>query len=372
MTEQFFELVRSGLWNKPADASLFNKATDWQAIYQLARKQTVLGLVFDGINTLPSELHPARTLYLQWCRMIAEIEDANKQLDNIIAELYPAFIEAGLCPILLKGQGIAGTYANPSRRQCGDIDIYFGKQQYAQANQMMVELGASGEPEESVKHTSFEYRQVQIEIHRSLAYLYDPFIQKEFNKIEQRYLSKASLSTTTIANTDVNILHPTFNVIYIFIHALVHFLSSGVGLRQLCDWARLIATTGNELNNKEIEESLRKMKLEKAVGAFAYVAVNYLGLPAEKIPFTVLEAKAEGEYLLKDIFVSGNFGQYNASIPTRPKGFWPGKWHTFKLAMRRSNELKQFSSGMTFWYTFFLIKTFIQTQWKRLLKRLKN
>ena len=53
--QQFLELLRSGLWGKPADASIFQGEIDWQSIVRIAKEQTVQVLVANGIETLPKE-----------------------------------------------------------------------------------------------------------------------------------------------------------------------------------------------------------------------------------------------------------------------------------------------------------------------------
>lgn len=131
MQRPFFSLVRSGLWGTAADASLFQSVTpdDWQELYRMAQSQALLALTFDGISTLPAELRPPRTLYLQWAANTARIEQANARLNRMVTELQSLYTGAGLHPVLLKGQGIAANYRNPLHRQCGDIDIYLGKKE---------------------------------------------------------------------------------------------------------------------------------------------------------------------------------------------------------------------------------------------------
>ena len=60
--QQFLELLRSGLWGKPADASIFQGEIDWKTILRLAKEQTVQVLVANGIETLPKELWPPKVV----------------------------------------------------------------------------------------------------------------------------------------------------------------------------------------------------------------------------------------------------------------------------------------------------------------------
>ena len=85
--KQFFALVQSGLWGTPVDTTLFNIQTDWAQLYQSAKVQALLGITFDGMQTLPQELRPKRELYLKWCNALLQIEENNHILNQEIAKV---------------------------------------------------------------------------------------------------------------------------------------------------------------------------------------------------------------------------------------------------------------------------------------------
>lgn len=115
MRRTFLTLVRSGLWNTPVDPTPFSSmnSADWEEIYQLARTQALLAITFDGVLSLPAELRPPRPLYLQWAAKVVQIEQSNLRLNEELPEVFMPYREAGLHPILLKGQGIATHYIKP-------------------------------------------------------------------------------------------------------------------------------------------------------------------------------------------------------------------------------------------------------------------
>ena len=116
--------MQSGLWGTPVDTTLFNIQTDWAQLYQSAKVQALLGITFDGMQTLPQELRPKRELYLKWCNALLQIEENNHILNQEIAKVYTLYRANQIEPVLLKGQGVAQNYRNPLHRQCGDIDFY--------------------------------------------------------------------------------------------------------------------------------------------------------------------------------------------------------------------------------------------------------
>lgn len=50
---RFFSLLRAGLWDKDVELCLFGSPVDWQSLLEQGRKQTVLGVLADGIGKLP-------------------------------------------------------------------------------------------------------------------------------------------------------------------------------------------------------------------------------------------------------------------------------------------------------------------------------
>lgn len=100
----------------------------------------------------------------------------------------------------------------------------------------------------------------------------------------------------------------------------------------------------------------------RAAKAFGYIAVHYLGLPEDNLPFSVKGMERAGEILLDDIFATGNFGQHDARIKPRPKGYWAGKWHTFCRATKRCMKLRKFAPNEALWYPVTLIKGTVTIQ----------
>lgn len=182
--EAFFSLVRAGLWDTPAVVNLFRGLTpaQWQEVHRLARTQSLLAIVFDGINTLPAELHPPRPFYLQWATRTLQVEQANDHLNRMVERLDRLYYDAGLRPVLLKGQGMAACYRNPRHRQCGDIDIYIGKEGQSQANLLLLQSGACGSGE-SYKHASYELYGVHIENHRIFSRMHNPLANHRFTRL---------------------------------------------------------------------------------------------------------------------------------------------------------------------------------------------
>lgn len=353
MKEAFFALIRAGLWGTPAEAALFDGLTadHWQTLYRLAQTQTLLAVTFDGVSTLPAPLQPPRPLLLQWAAQTLQIEQANDRLDRMVERLHTLYTGAGLHPVLLKGQGMAACYRLPRHRQCGDIDVYLGKDGQPKANHLLCEAGAQRSGEDSDKHASYDLDGVHIENHRLLSHMNNPLAQRRFVRLVCGWYPQGAEMRIGMPTPP-----PTFNALYILQHAFGHFMSSGIGLRQLCDWCCLLRTRRDDIDPTRLCTDLRRLGLLRAARAFGYVAVHYLGLPPECLPFDTANCRNLGEKLVLEILATGNFGQYDRRIGPRPKGYWRGKWYTFCRALQRDRRLYAYAPWEALFHPLTLIK----------------
>lgn len=86
-------------------------------------------------------------------------------------------------------------------------------------------------------------------------------------------------------DTTVYLPSPDNDVILVFSHILEHFFIEGVGLRQVCDWCRLLWTYRGSLDVELLGERLRAAGIMREWKAFASLAVDTLGKPEEAMPF---------------------------------------------------------------------------------------
>lgn len=127
--DAFLVLLRAGLWGKfPENRGLFPlEEEEWERVFAMSRRQSVSGMVFDGICLLPETLQPSPAAFAKWIVIADAIEKFSGRMNAALKDLTGLFVSEGLRPVLQKGQGVAALYPEPSHRECGDIDFYFRK-----------------------------------------------------------------------------------------------------------------------------------------------------------------------------------------------------------------------------------------------------
>ena len=124
----FFSLLRAGLWDTMPDPALFGDSVDWEALYETANRQTLLGFVGDGIALqvahpdIPASAKAPVDIRKKFLVQVVKAERRNEKLNRFIVRFNRIFTEAGITPVIVKGQGVALAYRQPMHRQSGDID----------------------------------------------------------------------------------------------------------------------------------------------------------------------------------------------------------------------------------------------------------
>lgn len=315
--DTFFELLKAGTWGIKVLVS--NAPTSWPDVIEMAKRQSVVGIITDGLQKLPKDLLPRKVHILDLFGSTCSIEVRNKQLNLAVAQIIHYLDKHGVSTRLMKGQGCALLYPNPLHRQSGDIDLFVGHKQYEQAKTLIKAKGIEIE-KESAYDAHFMWGNVPVELHWLETKLYYPGNDRVFQKICRKE-EWANPTTSEIGGQQVEMFNPTFNAFYVFVHLYHHFLQVGVGFRQVCDWMLLLKRNENEIKWDSLHEYVMAIHAERAWKAFYGLAVERLGLQFAQVPKWMEECnRADIQFVMYDILKVGNFGKYGASMQKRAFG----------------------------------------------------
>ena len=319
--EVFFEIVRSALWRTPAEIP--SDFTDWASLIRLAKAQALMGLVGDVLLTTPHIISSFPPVVVQKLQEIPMNSMAmHTMLNNTVILVVTQLRKHGIEPVLLKGQGIARYYAVPELRQCGDIDIYVGEENYEAAYHALMPIVTEIDDRDTiykeVKHFHAKAGSVLIEVHRFADVNAYPKLDKVYQKYASEGLSR-NLVAVDFGGVTVHTPSDDFNVYYIFNHLWHHFMTYGVGLRQLCDLASFLNT--HVVDEEYLHKLLTEMKALSSWNAVGNLLVSYLGLPSDKMPFYSPMPKWKVRLMLRIILNEGNFGQGTSFTRVRSKNY---------------------------------------------------
>jgi hypothetical protein len=296
-TDVFFALLRVGLWegeNLNHDLDI-DGTTDWGEVYRLAKQQSVVGLIAAGV-----EIQSRKTkripheMALKMARGMLKLEQRNIAMNRLIADLVNKMRVADIETLLVKGQGIAQCYERPLWRASGDVDFYLSDANFEKAKAFFRPLVESFDPDDDyARHINMHYKKWVLEIHANQYCSLSGRVNRVMDEIHQDLFNKGNVRSWDNDGTTVLLPAPDDDVLIVFVHFMNHFYKGGLGVRQICDWCRLLWTYRDSLNRGLLESRLSKAGLISVWKGFAAFAVEYLGMPAEAMPLLDIRDKKE-------------------------------------------------------------------------------
>lgn len=326
--EAFIALVRAGLWEDSQKFSVegleLGDSVDWEEVYRLASEQAVLGLVLAGIDYLPIDQRPPKVELLQWIGEIQMLEQQNQSMNHFIGELMDKMCKEGIYALLVKGQGVAQCYEKPLWRSCGDVDFMLSADNYDKAKEFLAPLAAHVDEEDTFrKHLGMTIDPWIVELHGTMNTELSKRVNSGIEEVQNDLFYGGNVRSWMNEGTQVFLPSADNDIIIIFTHFIQHFYVGGVGLRQVCDWCRLLWTYREKIDRKKLESRLKDMGMMAEWRSFGVFAVEQLGMPEEAMPFykTSGRQKRNANRICKLILRSGSFG-FNQDQSYRSK--YPG------------------------------------------------
>ena len=366
--QTFFEQLQLSLGTRK-QLSRVPSTPEWERVFEEAQRQAVTGVLVSGIEELPDEQRPPKALLLQWIGVCQQIEAQNRITTNTCIKVCHRLDNDGFNACVLKGQSNYRYYPAEmkNRRSCGDVDVWVVPKkeckhpvkevvEYVDANYNMDVL--------CWLHNGFtDVSGVPVEVHFRPSFMSDPGKNSRFQKHFGDIVACRTL--TELDDAEIPCMKVDEDVIYQMNHIYRHLIDEGVGLRQVVDYFYLLKAW-NEKHERSMEETMKIVSwlgMKKFAGALMYVLRELLGMPEEYLlcPACV----NDGEFLMNEIIMSGNFGHNDPRMRTiSTSGGYIGR--RFSQASRRFKRNMRFLTsypGEVIWEPIVRVEHFV---WKKL------
>ena len=362
----FFDFLRFCI-GSAKDIPSTLKDADWKEQYAIAKKQCLVGVLFDCIKKLPAEhVGMEKELLLHWMAESQMLEKANVRLNDAAIQVSEWFRKKGFRTCILKGQGNALMYPNPYSRTPGDIDIWVEG-----GDKRVISFVRSISPKEKACYHHIEfpsYKGVEVEVHYRPSFLLCFWHNRKLQKYYER-VKEEQFSHRVMLGEQGEIAIPTveFNLIFQLTHIYAHLMNEGIGLRQLLDYYYVLCDfykvyqksskiTPSLFTLKEgstshpdplssgareetalrcseplrykdggpskvspdcagwdrlgvVQKELKELGLWKFAGAIMYIMQEVFGMPASRL--IVPPNEKYGKFVLNEVLEAGNFGRHD-------------------------------------------------------------
>lgn len=292
-------LLREALWGTPFDDSI--SAAEARQLIAQAEKQTVSGLLIDTLIKKNVRMDQ-QTVFEAYVRL-EQIKRQNQTINAAVTRFARLMDDEKIDYVVVKGQTLAALYPEPLTRMSGDIDFLVNDYQRT-AEVLRTKWGVDLPKKLYWKEKAFTYDSVIYELH---TYLVDFGSQKHRRHWDEA-LAASTPTSVQIGGERVSVIEPTLYAAYVFFHLFFHFISSGIGLRHLCDLAVMMHHYRDEIDKERLETLLQNVGLLKAFRAFGTILVDGLGMPDFPLALRDEDRKWQPR-IMKSILFGGNFGR---------------------------------------------------------------
>lgn len=310
----FFGILRSIVWGTSTDVP---SDVDWKALLNLSARQKCLHAFSMWIKAN----HIATPFDKQLQANVFLLLSRHARLNQLAVDVISLLAEHNIHATLIKGYSLSGLYPDPDMRDFGDVDIYVGEEHYHRAAQIVSAAYHDAHWHSDIRggiHFILVLDENQdrvVELHRVTMEFHDKKADKLYQSFTKKYLASPT-STVSIGDTMVPVPPAAYNALYVFMHAWHHFESSGVGFRQLADWALCLNEAYKQLKAEEwqglcceIDAILTALHMKAAWQTFGHVLVNALHLPTTAFPLYTDRYKKRADRLLRQLLRDGHCGR---------------------------------------------------------------
>lgn len=291
-------------------------ANEWLLLAELARRNSVSGLVYGAIEHIENVPEDAMREIRKYSGIICR---SNYRLLIIDIWLTKVLENAGIKFCIMKGIAAAADFPVPEYRKSGDVDILLADP--GDIDRAIVEIEKLGfktdQTQLSLHHVAMsDSTGLEIEIHTMLA---EPFDNKKINGYLKELLFECgkNIVTKEIMGVNLPVLEDGYHAYELLLHMLQHFLRSGFGVKLLCDWVVLWNRGLSEISRKTYMRLVNESGIKGFSDMITRTCIKYLGLKREQVLWMALfdneknrdEIEKETELFMKELMEAEEFGK---------------------------------------------------------------
>lgn len=349
----FFELLQVAVGNRDSLSGV-PTAEEWEEIYEIAKKQTLVGIAFKGVERLPHEQCPPPQRVRQWYVKADKIKLLNEHMNMACAKMCFMMKKAGFHSCIIKGQANLKNYRpSPSisplkvdlqspqtdaqvgldlgwYRTPGDIDIWVWSDSGKVSDVIRFFLARQSDAVPYFHHIDCNIMgEVETEVHYRPSWMSAPWRNKVLQRFCNEHKSHIMQYPVLLPNGRYSFFNAPsleFDVVYQLVHIYRHLFYEGIGLRQILDYYMVLSHL-NDKQRMETLQTLNALGMKTFTAATMYVLQKVFAMQDKYLLCSPNEK--DGQFLLTEIMLAGNFGHADERINVT-KDHWL-RWGMMKL-----------------------------------------
>jgi len=321
--EWYLAFLRYALDNQSPYPDFLEKI-DWDGLMDFGQRQSILGVLYYGLNRIPANVpnRPHRKKVAEWVGIYNELVKRNEEVNKDAARItYFFYKKYGVKSCILKGQANTAYYPDPFMRTPGDIDLWTDQDELSI---MRIAYSLNKETIDKIDYHHVELPgllKTVLEVHFKPSFMVNLWYQKRLDRFFDEVKKQQFRNFHTLPNgRTICVGTHEFNRVFQLTHLEHHFLTEGVGFRQVIDYYYLLRQGFTPEEREASMKIIDHLHMHKFAAGLMWVLHHVLGLD-EKYLLTEPNEKV-GKLMRDEILKGGNFGHYDERYDFHGKKRW--------------------------------------------------
>ena len=274
-------------------------AEDWRSLYEACGRHCLTAVGYSVLSDSLQSDAGLREVKLTWALACRRIAARHHRRMKLIAHIGRALRASGIDAVVFKGIVLGECYRSGDHRECGDLDIYTGRD-IERATEAIVAAGGIFE-ERTIKNTHIRFEGFPVENH---VYTTDARGRRSNRELELRLrgMLEDVASRRELPEVEMSAPPEMFTALHMMRHTLHHYIWEGITVRNLLDWALFLDANGSRIDWPEFYRVCEKHRMRRFADAMNHISVNVFGAG---ICCDVIGFEPElGERILCDVMAS--------------------------------------------------------------------
>ena len=261
---------------------------DWERMGALAEENGLPAVLCDAVDRLVREdaLSGGRAISKQQMYdglgAALSYEQRYEEYREAIGALAEYYDVHYLKMMVIKGYALSLDWPVPAHRPCGDIDIWlFGR--YREADALLSREMKIAVDDSHHHHTVFSWHGFSVENHYDIVNVHAHRSNAEMEKIFKE-LAQDDSNSVEVCGSKVFLPSANFHALFLLRHAVSHFASTRLTLRQVLDWAFFVEKHTDEIDWPWLLGMLDRFHMSDFYECLRLICISDLGFAPEAFP----------------------------------------------------------------------------------------
>lgn len=299
-------LIRDALWRSPETLP----DADWDVVEKYAQAQGVLWIAYLGAKALKQSNCSLQMISKErlknWRSALCTGAFYNDQINSVQMHLIQWMDENKIRAAILKGTSCSRYYPFPEARPLGDIDVLVDRECVTAVGEYLESRGYTKSQHEHGFHVGYYGTEATVEVHYAGTSIPNSAGGRAVAEEMAHFLDDTQMAC--IGKMTFPVLSDAHQALMLLLHMERHMIDSGIGLRQLCDWAVFVNGTAGVTWKKDILELLNRCGLLVYAKVLTKACVLFLGLDAAKVEWCLDTDDELVRAMMEDVFRGGSMG----------------------------------------------------------------